>query len=38
MLQIPAQLTNRFTIYIGQQGISAGQHRYYNSKGYYRQY
>ncbi len=29
MLQIPAQLTNQFTTYIGQQGIPAGQHRYY---------
>ena len=29
MLQIPAQLTHQFTTYIGQQGIPAGQHRYY---------
>lgn len=29
MLQIPAQLTDQFTTYIGQQGIPAGQHRYY---------
>ena len=29
MLQIPAQLTNQFTTYIGQQGIPSGQHRYY---------
>jgi len=29
MLQIPAQLANQFVAYIGQQGIPAGQHRYY---------
>ncbi len=29
MLHIPAQLTDQFTTYIGQQGIPAGQHRYY---------
>ncbi len=29
MLQIPAQLTNQFTTYIGQKGIPADQHRYY---------
>jgi hypothetical protein len=29
MLQIPAQPTDQFTTYIGQQGIPAGQHRYY---------
>ena len=29
MLQIPAQITDQFTTYIGQQGIPSGQHRYY---------
>jgi site-specific recombinase XerD len=29
LLQIPAQLTNQFTTYIGQQGIPSGQHNYY---------
>ena len=29
MLQIPAQLANQFVVYIGQQGIPAGQHRYH---------
>jgi len=29
MLQIPAQLTNQFKTYIGQQGIPAAQHRHY---------
>ena len=29
MLQIPAQLVDQFTNYIGQHGIPAGQHRYY---------
>jgi len=29
MLQIPAQLTNQFTTYIGQQNIPSGQHNYY---------
>lgn len=29
MLQIPAQLTNHFTTYIGQKGIPSDQHRYY---------
>lgn len=29
MLQIPAQIASQFRTYIGQQGIPAGQHRYY---------
>ena len=29
MLQIPAQITNQFQTYIGQQGIPAGQHWHY---------
>ena len=29
MLQIPAQIASQFGTYIGQQGIPAGQHRYY---------